>query len=167
MSLHPATAGIVLPVEPLTRDAFFPFGERIEAPELAHQRNHYTAWLGSGRASMTPRLHVNRVACLDLPHIVTTLERHPWSAQIFLPLDVARYLVVVAPAGSSSEPDLSAARAFVAPGNVGVVYRAGTWHAGASVLDRPGSFGVLMWRNDTADDEEFLTLSQPLEICPA
>lgn len=163
--MPPASSRLVLKVETLTQDAISPYGEIIESPELPYQRNLYTPWLGSQRASMTPRLHVNRLPSNHLPHVVTTLERHLWSAQIFLPLDVARFLVIVAPASHSPDPDLTAAHAFVAPGNVGILYRAGVWHAGATVLDRSGSFAVLMWRNDTADDEEFRKLSTPLEIC--
>jgi ureidoglycolate lyase len=96
--------------------------------------------------------------------IIDTLEQHPHSAQIFLPLDVARYLIVVAPSDELGNPDLAHSEAFLAPGNVGIVYRPGVWHAGAAVLDRPGSFGVLMWRNDTADDEVFRQLSTSLRV---
>jgi len=144
---------------PLTDAAFAPFGAIVQAPAEAGVRNFYTEWLGSERAGMTPRLHVNKVMASALPCSIDLLERHPYSSQIFIPLDVSRYIVVVAP-----ETDITSVQAFLAPGNVGIVYRAGVWHAGARVLDRAGSFAVIMWRNDSADDEEFISLAQAIEL---
>jgi ureidoglycolate lyase len=149
---------------PITDAAFAPFGTIIQAPVIPGQRNPYTAWLGSERAGMTPRLHTNHVSAAVLPYTIDTLERHPYSAQIFIPLDVARYIVVVAPEAPGGGPDVMRIQAFLAPGNAGIVYRQSVWHAGASVLDRPGSFAVLMWRNDTPDDEEFISLGQSIEL---
>lgn len=153
-----------LRLAPLTAESMAPFGEMILAPAEVGERSFYTQWLGSEGAEMTPRLHVNCLGASTLPLIVDTLEQHPYSAQVFLPIDVARYMIVVAPSDEMGNPDLAQSRAFLAPGNVGVVYRPGVWHAGAAVLDRPGSFGVLMWRNDTADDEVFRDLSASLQV---
>jgi ureidoglycolate lyase len=149
---------------PLTAEAISPFGSIVAAPANTADRSIYTQWLGSGRTGTTPRFHVNLLLPADLPYTIQVLERHVYSAQFFVPLDVAQYVVVVAPSASDGSPDLAAARGFLAPPNVGVVYAPGTWHAGATVLERPGSFAVLMWRNDSGDDEEFLTLKSPLEI---
>ncbi len=149
---------------PLTESAIAPFGAMIEAPAKAGERNFYTQWLGSERTGMTPRLHVNHVTEVTLPSGIDTLERHPYSAQIFVPLNVSRYVVVVAPNISDGSPDVENIHAFIAPGNAGIVYRRSVWHAGASVLDRPGSFSVMMWRNDSADDEEFVSLAQPIQL---
>ncbi len=151
-------------LEPLTAAAFAQFGAVIEQPRQAGDRSFYTSWLGSERSGMTPRLHVNRLMPAQLPYSIDTLERHPYAAQIFIPLEVSRYVVVVAPDAESGGPDAARAVAFVAPGNVGVLYRQGVWHSGAAVLDGPGSFTVLMWRNDTADDEEFVSLEQAIEL---
>jgi ureidoglycolate lyase len=141
-----------------------PFGSIIEAPANPGDRTDYTHWLGSERAGMTSRLHVNCLLPAALPYSVNVMERHPYSAQFFLPLDVAQYVVVVAPTANDGSPDFAAARAFLAPGNIGVVYGPAVWHAPATVLERRGSFGVLMCRNDSADDEEFITLASPLQI---
>jgi ureidoglycolate lyase len=113
---------------------------------------------------MTQRFHVNTVLPATLPYAVDKLERHRYSAQIFVPMDVASYVVVVAPSAADGSPEIAEARAFHAPGNVGIVYAQDVWHAGATVLDRIGSFGVLMSRNDSPDDEEFFTLASPLQI---
>ncbi len=155
---------IPLRLMPLTAEAFKPFGQVIEAPAMPNERRVYTRWLGSERRGMTPRLHVNRVNETLLPYLIEKLERHPHSAQIFFPVDVLRYILVVAPAADDGFPQVSAARAFVVPGDLGVVYASGLWHAGVTVLDRPASFSVLMWRNDSNDDEEFFQLASPLQV---
>jgi ureidoglycolate lyase len=155
-----------LRLAPLTSDAFKPFGAVIEPPALPGERSFYTQWLGSSRSGMEPRLHVNHVPASSLPYAVEVLERHPYAAQIFLPLDVASYVIVVAPPALNGDPDTDKAQGFVASGTVGIVYAPGVWHAGMTVLARTGSFGVLMWRNDTDDDEEFFSLASPLLIQP-
>src|SRR3954452_10287092 len=73
-------------------------------------------------------------ACLPLT--ISILERHSFSPQTFIPLEVSRYLVTVAPSDSSGRPILAETRAFVVGSGRGVVYRRGTWHAGMTVLDR-------------------------------
>ena len=154
----------MLTLEPATAIALAPFGALIEAPKMAGARSSYTEWLGSTHEGMTPRLHINRVNPSTVPYALTMLERHPYSAQMFVPLALSQYVIVVAASLPDGSPDLHRVHAFLAPGDVGVVYAAGTWHGGATVLDRQGSFAVLMWRNDTADDEEFLSLERPIPI---
>jgi ureidoglycolate lyase len=86
------------------------------------------------------------------------LERHEFSSQTFVPIDVARWLVVVAPHAVGGGPDVSALRAFIATGRQGVTYKANTWHHGLTVLDRPGRFAVFMWRDGGKGDEEFVAV---------
>jgi ureidoglycolate lyase len=167
MNLKPGS----LRLEPLTSAAFADFGGVIEAPSEPGGRSEYSDWLGgsglcTGRPGMTPRLHVNRLAPVVLPRFIDTLERHPYSAQIFVPIDVASYIVVVALTGIDGAPHGESAQGFLVPGNLGIVYAPGVWHAGAAVLEREGSFAVLMWRNGSADDEEFAPLAHPLQILP-
>ena len=154
----------LLRLVPLNDEAIAPFGAIISAPVEIGDRSVYTQWLGGDRSGMTPRLHVNRVGMSTLPIVIDMLEQHPYSQQIFLPFDVARYVIVVAPANPEGEPDLALAQAFLAPGNLGILYRRGVWHAGATVLDRSGSFGVLMWRNDSTDDEKFFRWDSSLYV---
>ena len=156
----------LLRLSPPRPEAFAPFGALLTRPEEPGQRRMYTQWLGSKRAGMTPRLHVNHVRMSSLPFTISTMERHLHSAQVFLPLDVARFVVVVAPTSATGSPDLASATAFLIPGTIGILYNSGIWHAGITVLERAGSFSVLMWRNDSDDDEEFVELASPLFIEP-
>jgi len=92
------------------------------------------------------------------------MERHEFSSQSFMPLDVSRWLVVVAPSGADGGPDGSRAVAFLAGPGQGVTYHAGTWHHPLTILDRPGRFAVFMWRDGTRTDEEFRTLATPFTV---
>ena len=84
------------------------------------------------------------------------MERHAWSSQSFVPLDPARWLVLVAPHAAAGGPDMARAAAFVAGPGQGVTYGADVWHHGLTVLDAPARFAVFMWRDGTVGDEEFV-----------
>lgn len=131
-------------------DEFAPFGTFIAKPGEPGQRSFYSDWLGGdGLAAV---FHVNNVLPASLPVTLSKLERHPHAAQCFVPLDVSRYLVTVAPSLPDGSADLDSLKSYLLPGSVGVVYAQGVWHAGASVLDRSGAFAVLMWRGANDDD---------------
>ena len=103
-----------------------------------------------------------------LPLTISTLERHRFSPQTFIPLEVSRYLVTVAPSDASGRPILSEVRAFIVSSGRGVVYRRDVWHSGMTVLDRPGRFAVLFWSTgDASMDDEFLELDAPFEVAEA
>lgn len=143
-------------------EAFAPFGTFLEAPLDVGGRMMFAEWLEpvAGRA---PRYHLNRVAPSKLPVTVDLVERHPHAAQLFLPVGVSRYLVAVMPSDATGGPDAARARAFIVPGNIGVAYHPGTWHAGISVLEEEGSFAVMMWRGDGDDDDVFAAI-EPIRI---
>lgn len=147
-----------------TPEELAPFCGLITPPATPGERVFYTDWLGStSPTTATARLHVNHVTERQLPSTVARLEKHPYAAQIFLPLEASSYLAVVAPSLVNGLPDLAGALAFEVPGNVGILYRAGTWHAGAIALGGKAHFAVHMWRNDV-DDDVFFELAEPIEI---
>lgn len=150
-------------LEPLDAAAFAPFGQVLERPEGIGRRV-FAEGLANLRPSATPRLALSTKAPRALPLIAVEMERHRFSSQAFVPIDVARYLVLVAPRGPEGGPDMSRARAFAASGRQGVNYAADTWHHPLTALDRDGSFAVLTWLDGGPDDEEFVTLAEPVEI---
>ena len=152
-----------LKLEPLSEKSFAPFGDVIAAPERPGDRAFYEETLGSSRAEARLGFHANHVPPSSLPYVVDRLERHPYSSQTFIPLDVSRFVVVVAPDGDNG-PDDSQVSAFLAPGTVGVTYRPGVWHHGIVGLDRPASFTVLMWRIAPGADDEFVELEEAIEL---
>jgi ureidoglycolate lyase len=147
----------------LAREAFAPFGDVIDIPDQPG-RTYYDDALGNLRSGAHPSLSVSlKVETVDRPLRAELLERHEFSSQTFLPIDVQRWLIVVAPHGRTGGPDLGGVRAFIATGRQGVTYKPNTWHHGLTVLDRPGRFAVLMWRDGTKSDEEFVPI-KPLTI---
>lgn len=123
-----------LPVEPLTREAFAPFGEVIAADAAARhypinqgttERYHDLATVDVGAEGGRTLVNIFRGQPRALPFEVRMMERHPLGSQAFIPLGRFPYLVVVAPPG---ELDPEALRAFLATGGQGVNYARGTWH---------------------------------------
>ncbi len=139
--------------QPLTREAFAPFGDIIDMPRDAG-RFYYDDALGNLRANGQPSLSVAlKAETPERPLTSNLLERHEFSSQTFIPVDVGRWLIVVAPHAPQGGPDMTALRAFIADGTMGVTYKANTWHHGLTTLDKPGSFAVFMWKAGTADEE--------------
>ena len=144
--------------QPLTRQAFAPFGDVIDIPDQAG-RTYYEDALGNLRPGAHPSLSVSlKPELVDRSLRAELLERHEFSSQTFVPIDVQRWLIVVAPHAGTGGPDLAGVRAFIATGRQGVTYKANTWHHGLTVLDRPGRFAVFMWRDGTKGDEEFVSV---------
>ena len=151
--------------QPLTQAAFAAYGDVFEAPSEAG-RKYYEDGLGNLRTEAKPSLSLTcRMPMADRPLRSATMERHEFSSQTFVPVDVGRWLIVVAPHASTGGPDMKGAKAFVASGKQGVTYRPNTWHHGLTVLDRPGRFAVFMWRAGQKD-EEFVPVSPFTVLIP-
>ena len=142
---------------PMDRIAFEPYGAFVDHPSTIGDRRLFSQWLGSDAAAAAPVLHTNAVAASAFPVTIDKVERHPSAAQIFIPLDVSRYLVTVMPSRPDGTPDHAEACSFLVPGTVGTIYRRGVWHVGMTALDREAHFAVLMWRG-TAEDDVFMTI---------
>jgi ureidoglycolate lyase len=124
--------------EPLTAEAFAPFGSVIEAGEAATKLD-----INQGHAIRYDRLaeieaeggvgaiSLFRARPLAEP-VLKMFERHPLGSQTFVPLSGRPYLVAVAPAGAF---DAAQVRLFRAEGHQGVHYRKGVWHHFLLVLD--------------------------------
>lgn len=148
--------------EPLTAEAFAPFGEVLAAPQ-SPGRIHIEGALENRRPHARPALYFTCKEPSALPLASTTMERHLHSSQSFVPMDAGRWLVVVAPHGADGGPDMARARAFLARPDQGVTYRADVWHHPFTVIDRVARVAVFMWKDGTAADDEFVTVT-PFEI---
>lgn len=136
-----------LPIETLTREAFAPFGEVIDAAgakqvyainEGTAQRYHDLATLDCAQQGGRVILSIFRAEPRPLPFEITMLERHPLGSQAFVPLDPATgYFVVVA------ESPATAPRAFLAANGQGINLHRGTWHHPLIALDRVSEFLVI------------------------
>ena len=133
-----------LTIEPLTPEAFAPFGEVIHA-EAARKvfpinqgtttRFHALAKveLDGGAAAIS----LARAQPQALPLAIRMLERHPLGSQAFVPLGGVRWLVVVA------TPPQDTPRVFLADRGQGVQYRRGCWHHPLIALDAGGDFLIV------------------------
>lgn len=138
-----------LKAQPLTQDAFAPFGEVIDVrtsdsfPINAGltQRHHDLAKVEILGEEAHTLISIFVSQPISVPLELRFLERHPQGSQAFMPLHEERFIVVVAPKGETIDP--RDVRAFVTDGRQGVNYRAGTWHAIQSVLEREGEFLVV------------------------
>lgn len=148
--------------QPLTRDAFAPFGDVVAVdPEGGRDANQGSAKRVDFLASLQnarPGARANVVAIHSLPRPlpfdVVLLERHPHSSQLFSPMRVKRYVVIVAPTLPSGGPDEAGLRAFLASPTQAINYRQGTWHHPLLVLDEPADFTMLVWEDGTGGDCE-------------
>lgn len=140
-------ARLALTIEPLTREAFAPFGDVIEL-EGAKQfpinqgttiRFHDLANVDVGEGGRA-LISLFRGQPRTLPFEVKMLERHPRGSQAFIPQNDKPYLVVVAPSG---ELDPSKLRAFVSRGWQGVNYARGVWHHPLLALGEVSDFLVV------------------------
>ena len=132
--------------EPLTADAFAPFGDVIEASDRAEVMPINYGWttrfndladveVGDGRAIIS----VFRSKPLE-PLVLKIFERHPLGSQAFMPIQGRPYLVAVAPPG---EFDPARVRVFRAAAHQGVNYAKGTWHHFLLALEAESDFLVV------------------------
>ena len=132
----------ILTPEPLTAEAFAPFGKVIETdPETAIEINsgfttryHALAKVAVGEGDAIISIFDGRPRPLE----IDMLERHPLGSQAFIPLERRKWLSVVA-----DEPDADACRAFLCEGHQGVQYATGVWHFPLLVLEIPQQFLVV------------------------
>lgn len=123
-----------LTIEPLTAEAFRPFGDVIDIATARHftinegfaERYDNLARIDVAREAGYPRLSIFRAKPRSLPFALSLLERHPLGSQAFVPMSPQPYLVVVSEGADA--PDLASIRCFRAASGQGVNYAPGTWH---------------------------------------
>jgi ureidoglycolate lyase len=141
-------------IEPLTAEAFAPYGDVLDATgdfrlinEGLCQRHHDRALLdfADGRAGIS----VFRAQARALPYALTLIERHPLGSQAFVPMTEHPFLVIVSD-GPAARP-----RAFLTNGQQGINLHRGTWHGVLTPLREPGLFAVIDRIGEGANLEEF------------
>ena len=152
--------------EPLTAEAFAPFGRVIEASDAAVKldinQGHAVRYdalaevdVGDGGRSVISLFRAQPLGEL----VLKSFERHPLGSQSFVPLSGGPYLVAVAPAG---EFDVAKVRLFRAGGYQGVHYRKGVWHHFLLVLEE--SDFLVVDRAGPGDNCEEVALGDGEEI---
>lgn len=140
--------------EPLTAEAFAPFGDVLDTTgdfRLINaglcRRHHDRAKLDfgpDGRAGISV-FHAEPRA---LPYAFDLIERHPEGSQAFLPMTEHPFLVIVA------ESPETTPRVFLTNGAQGINLYRGTWHGVLAPLAAPGLFAVVDRIGPTPNLEE-------------
>jgi ureidoglycolate lyase len=158
----------MLPVRALTRDAFLPFGDVIEADpatmrhinggntERFHALGAAEA-LGEGARVI---LNIFRGQPRSFPYAVSMMERHPYGSQSFSPLSGRPYLVVVSE-DEGGRPGVP--QAFLARGDQGVNYRANVWHHPLMTIGAASDF-LVVDRDGPGNNLEEFFFDQPFFI---
>lgn len=145
--------------QPLTPEAFAPFGEVHSPPDVVGRRDYFDGALANLRPAVGASLSlILAPPTLEHPVPVTRFERHAFSSQSFIPLAPCRWLVAVAPHAAGGGPDMAQVRVFLPALGQGVTLRADVWHAPLTVLDAPSPFAIFMWRDGGPLDEEFASI---------
>jgi len=146
-------------VEPLTREAFAPFGQVIEIAGARHypinngmtERYHDLARVELAGTNPRPLISIFRGQPYTLPLELRLVERHPLGSQAFYPLSDRPFLVVVAldDAGTPGMP-----RAFLTAPGQGVNIAINTWHGVLTPLGAVSDFIVVDRGGDGNNLEE-------------
>lgn len=132
---------------PLTKNAFLPFGDVIEAEgaALLHINQgfgrRYNDLADVQIAAEGGSTNVSVIVASVRPHPVAIqlMERHPLGSQIFYPLQERPWLVVVC----TDPKDPETFRSFHATGRQGVNYARGVWHHPLLVRENDCRFLVI------------------------
>jgi ureidoglycolate lyase len=137
----------LLSPQPLTREAFRPFGDVIEMEGSAHvtinqgfaerfnDLANVDVTLEGGATNVSLFLGQPR----PVPFVIKLMERHPLGSQIFLPMQDRPWRVLVA----EDVYDIKSYRAFTATGRQGVNYARNVWHHPLLVQDADSRFVVV------------------------
>jgi len=146
-------------VEPLTREAFAPFGQVIETEGAQHypinngmtERYHDLAKVELAGTDPRPLISIFRGQPYTLPLELRLVERHPLGSQAFYPLSDRPFLVIVAldDAGIPGTP-----RAFLTAPGQGVNIAINTWHGVLTPLGAVSDFIVIDRGGDGSNLEE-------------
>ncbi|ABG33592.1 ureidoglycolate lyase [Roseobacter denitrificans] len=158
-----------LHLEPLSAQAFAPFGDVLEATgtpdKIINQglcgRFHDLATMDftQGRAGISLFSAQPR----QLPLKLEMVERHPEGSQAFIPMSMHPFLVIVAEDAAGHPKNM---RAFLTEPGQGVNYHKGTWHGVLTPLHAPGLFAVVDRIGPGSNLEEYwfdhpLTIDSP------
>lgn len=160
--------------QPLSREAYQRYGQLIGASDEhpwrpanmgTSRRFNHLADMQNLRGDKA-KLNLCVFSCTAFQPMtleMALLEKHPYSTQVFVPIDsAAKYLVIVCLGGD--EPDLETLSAFVAEGPVGISYHPGIWHYPMTALSRNTDFTCLVYEDDTRDDCIVRKLQHPISI---
>ncbi|WP_312931429.1 ureidoglycolate lyase [Pseudomonas sp.] len=162
-----------LMIEPLTKEAFAPFGDVIQTDGSDHfminngstMRFHKLAEVDTAELGDKAIISIFRAESLEMPLTIRMLERHPRGSQAFIPLLGNPFLIVVAPLGDV--PVSGLVRAFLTNGRQGINYHRGVWHHPVLTIEKRDDFLVVDRSGEGNNcDEHYFTEEQLMVLSP-
>ncbi|HEY0376804.1 MAG TPA: ureidoglycolate lyase [Pyrinomonadaceae bacterium] len=135
-----------LKVQPMTREAFAPFGVLIDS------RGSVDVDLGAGQPSLTGATSEWRPFGFDF------MARHKRTMQVFSPLVSSQSVIAVAPPNDAAAPDVEKVVAFLVDGRLPYAYHKGTWHTPPFPVNEWASYLVVDRAGTLDDDWELVDL---------
>ncbi|SMO57968.1 ureidoglycolate lyase [Thalassovita litoralis] len=133
--------------EPLTADAFAPFGDVLEAsgtPDKIINQGFCGRFNDRAQMDFGPDgragLSIFKADPRRLPYVLDLVERHPDGSQAFIPMSMDEWLVIVA---SDLNGIPTGIRAFLAAPGQAINFHRNTWHGVLTPLHAPGLFAVV------------------------
>jgi len=148
-----------LHVDVLTAKTFEAYGRVLDAAD-ATPRLNFCSDFTNPRPEARLNLALIQAPVRDLPIHYDTLERHPFSEQIFFSVGNTNYLAIVACSNSQMRPDLETLKAFIVPAGLGIAYFTSTWHTGMVALEAPGHFAMLIHEAISDDDCHYVAVPE-------
>lgn len=141
-----------IPVQPLTAQAFAPFGDVLNcdgAPDKLINAGLCGRFHDRAKVDCDGRVGISmfKSQLRALPYQLDLVERHPRGSQAFIPLSMEPFLVIVANAALTPF-------AFVSAPGAGINFHRGTWHGVLTPLAGPGVFAVIDLITDGPNLEE-------------
>lgn len=156
--------------QPLTADAFAPYGRVLAVPtdgagghpinSGTTQRHELLADALLTAEGGRPVLSISRAQARQLPMALVEMECHAQGSQSFVPLGAARRLVLVVARPGPAPCGIADLAAFVSDGVQGVWLAPGTWHHPLLALDA-GDF-LVVERRSAAVDCDVVALAPPV-----
>lgn len=139
--------------QPLSREAFAPFGDVIQTDGAKHfqinegttTRFHDLAQVDTAEQGGRAIISIFRGDPRPMPFDIRIMERHPLASQAFVPLFARPYLVVVARPEILDGTTITAKdlEVFLAQPGQGVNYARNVWHHPLIALDAQSDFLIV------------------------
>ena len=144
----------------VTAESFSRFGLVMDAkgatPEFINEgttkRFPDLASFDPGVQVASPVIGIYLANARTFPLRIAKLERHRQASQVFIPLGMHRFVVVVAP--GLETPDWEQVTAFLTSPGQGICLHRETWHHGLIALNDADRFAVIEGGNYRVDTEE-------------